>query len=539
MSTARASTHETDHSTSHHHAPAMQYKSGGRASALYAAFGVQNLTGQADLATQYITGLKNQAAQVLGTTIGANLSPIQYNGDFNWSWTDGINFNAPTYNYVSGAVTPSPSAGTYQIGGAGSLNNLYQQLINGITWKLSAADNATIQQAMTQSQTQATSIVQTYVSIYGAPTAAQMQVAQQFNSYITQPFDYILLYLVGYLWAGKPTPALTLKAMQNAPNLSTLLQYAPPSAQPIIMALPAYLNAIGAASGIMDAQVLGGFTLQQIKNNLLGPSATNGGITQFNPPSSNYFAGYFSNMTPSEILQDLGNTGQSVTMSFSAAASSSSSYNISFSGQAGLNWGGDLLDISAGTSFRGDVARQQGAGSTMSITMVYPGVTVIPLFPTAWQQSSGGTTGWWYEPIIFQAWKNFQAGSAAPSGFTFGNAIPGGIQLGQNGTGYLHAVVVSGYPTITVEFTSGNYSQFSSWLSTHTTVSVSLFGFIPLGSTSVDTYTASASQSSGQSGFTLTLTPPAPGSSGQTIPVASQTVPVLAGQISWLGATQS
>jgi hypothetical protein len=537
MSTARASTHQ---STSHADAPATLYKSGGRASALYAALGVQNLTGQADLATQYITGLKNQAAQVLGATIGAKLSPIQYNGDFNWYWTDAINFNSLSYNYVSGAVTPSPvSSGTYQIGGAGSLTNLYQQLINGIAWQLSAADNATLQQARTQSQTQATSMVQAYVSTFGAPTAAQMQAAQQINPSIATPLDYILLYQAGYLWAGKPTPPLSLYAMQSAPNLRTLLQYAPPSAQPILQAMPPYLSALGASTRIWDQQSLGAYTLQQLKNNLLTPSAANGGITQFNPPSSNYFAGYFSNATPSEILQDLGNKGVSMTMSFSAAASSSSSYNISFSGQAGINWGGDLLDISAGTSFRGDVARQQGAGSTMDITMVYPGVTVVPLFPTAWQQTSGGTTGWWYEPIIFQAWTNFQAGSAAPSGFTFQNGVPGGIKLGLNGLGYLSALVVSGYPTITVEFTNGNYSQFSSWLSTHTSVSVSLFGFIPLGSTSVDTYTASASQSSSHSGFTLTLTPPAPGSSGQTIPIASQTVPVLAGQIFWLGATPS
>jgi hypothetical protein len=166
-------------------------------------------------------------------------------------------------------------------------------------------------------------------------------------------------------------------------------------------------------------------------------------------------------------------------------------------------------------------------------------VTVIPMFPKPWQQSSGGTSGWWYEPIIYQAFANFQAGSKAQSGFIFKNGLPQGITLGQDGLGYLQAIVVSGYPTITVEFTNGNYSQFSSWLSTHTSVSVSLFGFIPLGSSSVDTYTASASQSSSGSSFTLTLTPPAPGSAGQIIPVASQTVPVLAGQVFWVGETPS
>jgi hypothetical protein len=403
----------------------------------------------------------------------------------------------------------------------------------------SAADNATMQQAATQSQTQASAIVQAYVAVYGPPTAAQMQTAQAFNPFIQTPLDYIMVYLAGYLWAGKPTRPLTQTSMQSTPNLSTLLQYAPPSATPVIQSIPAYLNALGSSTSLMDMQSLGGFTLQQIKNNLLTPSQANGGTQLFNPPSSNYFAGYFSSLIPSQILQDLSNTSQQVTMTFSATASSSSSYNISFSGQAGFSWGGDLLDVSASTSWRGDVARAQGAGSTMNITMTYPGVTVIPMFPKPWQQSSGGTSGWWYEPIIYQAFANFQAGSKAQSGFIFKNGLPQGITLGQDGLGYLQAIVVSGYPTITVEFTNGNYSQFSSWLSTHTSVSVSLFGFIPLGSSSVDTYTASASQSSSGSSFTLTLTPPAPGSAGQIIPVASQTVPVLAGQVFWVGETPS
>jgi hypothetical protein len=112
--------------------------------------------------------------------------------------------------------------------------------------------------------------------------------------------------------------------------------------------------------------------------------------------------------------------------------------------------------------------------------------------------------------------------------------VPSGIELGPDGLGYLSAVVVAGDPTITIAFTNGDYAAFSSWLSTHTAVSVSLFGFMPLGSASSDPYTARAAPAG--SGFTLTLTPPLPGSRGQIVPAASQTVPVLAGQVSWLGA---
>lgn len=517
-------------------------KAGGRASALYAVSGFEDANGQAELAAEYITQLKDQAAAVLGSVVAATLVPVEYNGDFNWSWTDGTtNVNQPSYNYISGAVTPATSvSGAVQVGAAGSFALQYQQLITGIAWQFGAADNATLQQAQTQSATQGTSVVTTYVGIYGAPTAAQIAAAQAIIPSIVTPLDYIVLYQAGYLWSGTPKGSLglSLYTMQQAENLRTLLQYAPPSAQSVIQAIVAYLNALGGATRLMDMQSLGAFTLQQLKNNLV-PSTTNGGIQLFNPPSTNSYLGYSSNITPSQILQDLGNSGQQVTLTFSAQKSANSSYDIAFSGGGSLNFVGDLLDISASTTFRGDVAGQQGSGSTMNISMVYPGLTIIPFFPAAYQQNSGATQGWFYEPIIYQALQNFTAGSSAQSGFTFVNGVPGGIVLGPDGLSYIKALVVAGYPTVTINFTEGDYSSFNSWLSTHTQVSVSLFGFIPLGGASVDTYTASASQSTTGSGFTLTLTPPAPGSLGQTIPVPSQTVPVLAAQVFPLGVSAS
>jgi len=520
-------------------APAI--KQGGRASAIYAASGMADTQNQAALAAAYINQLKDQAASVLGATIGASLQPLQYHGDFNWAWTDGIGVNSLSYNYISGAIAPAPNQpGIYRVGQTGSLANLYQQLVTALQWSFSEADRGALQTAQTQSSAQATTLIQTYAATYGVPTQAQITAAQASVPWVQTALDYIVLYQVGYIWAGiKPnSPGLSLQSMQQAESLSNLLPYATPSAQPTIQALVAYLNALGPASRLMDMQSLGNYTIKQLKNNQI-PSASNGGILLSNPPSgATYWPGWSSNTTVSQILQDLNNASQQVTLQFSAQKSSSSSYNVAFSGSAGLSWMGDLLNISAGTSFRGDVAQAQGAGSTMNISMVYPGVTVLPLFPAAFQSNSTGTTGWLDEAVIYQAWSNQQAGPNASSGFSFGaGGVPSGIKLGVDGTGYLTALVVSGYPTITVNFTQGDYQQFSSWLSTHTSVSVSLFGFIPLGSTSVDTYTASASQSSSQAGFSLTLTPPAPGSSGQTIPLPNQTVPVLAAQLSWLGAT--
>jgi hypothetical protein len=368
---------------------------------------------------------------------------------------------------------------------------------------------------------------------------AQMRAAQAINPLIATPLDYILLYEAGYLWAGRPNPPLGLPAMQSATNLAQLLQYAPPSAQPTIKAIPPYLAALGVGVSMMEMQSLGAFTLQQIKTNLLTPSPSNGGVGLFNPPNSNFYLGYASSVSPSEILNRIEAAGPGVTISFSATVTSATSYEISLAGQAGVIWDGNLLNISAGTSFRGDVARAPGAGSRMVCTLNYPGVADIPIAPTAWQQTASGSTGWWYGPIVAQAWANFQAGSAASSGFTFGNAVPGGIKLGQSGLGHLSSVVVSRPPIITMEFTNGNYAAFSSWLPQNRVVSVSVFGFIPLASPSVDTYTATVSPPSPGSGFRLTLSPPVPAPSGQSIPAADQTLPVLAGRVSWLGAASS
>jgi hypothetical protein len=511
------------------------YKAGGRASAIYAAPGTPDLPGQAALAATYIAQLKKAAAALLGPG-AASLVPLAYNGDLNWYWTDGISFNAATYSYISGAIAPSPgSAGLYQVGGAGSFGNLYQELINGIVWQLSPADADAIQEAVTRGETQATAIVAAYVATFGAPTPAQMQAAKALNPLIATPLDYVLLHAAGYLWAGRPLPPLSLTAMRNAPDLPALLQYAPPSAQPTVQAISPYLGTLGIGATLMDRQSLGGFILSQIKANLGAPSAMNGGMQLFNPPSASYYLGYSSSVSPAEILQELGSPGRAVTIAFSAAPAPSSGYTISFPGEAGIAWAGDLLDISAGPSFRGDVAAQAGAGSAMTVTPAYPGVTIVPFLPAAWQQTPAGSSGWWHAPIIDQAWANFQAGPKAPSGFTFVNGVPSRIRLGQDGLGYLSAVVLAGNPTVTIEFPGRSYGQFSSWLSTPANLSISLFGFIPLGSPAADPYMASASPSG--AGFALRLAPSTPGSLGPIVSTADETMPVLAGQVSWAGAT--
>ena len=188
-----------------------------------------------------------------------------------------------------------------------------------------------------------------------------MQAAQAINPSIATPIDYIMMYQAGYLWAGKPTPPLSMTRCRARPTS------APSCNSPRLPRSPSSRRCrlIQRAGSLREESWRRSPSAPSPcsrSRTILTLSATNGGINLFNPLSApSYYVGYSSNATPSEILQDLGNTTQQVTMSFSASASSSSSYNISFSGEAGFNWGGDLLDVSASTSWRGDVARAQGA----------------------------------------------------------------------------------------------------------------------------------------------------------------------------------
>jgi hypothetical protein len=490
---------------------------------------------QAGVAAGFVKALQTEAILVLGASKGADLVPIEYHGDFNWDWTQGNgDVNKPTYDYISGAMTPSTDAsGTFAVGGSGSLAGIYAQLVNAIVWQFNTADQNALTTAQTNSAVQAEALVSTYTSIYGSITPAQMATAQKVAPGIATPSDYVLTYQAGYLWAGVPvgSPALSWHTMQAAPNLFNLLANAPPSADQVIESISAYLNAFGPAVTLIDEQFFGNNLLKNIQANLT-PSAANGGVLQSNPTSTAYFPGFDSSMQPTDILSDLKNAAQAATVSFSASASSQSNYNVSFSGGGSFGWAGELLGISAGTSFQGDVAGQSSSGSSFDITMVYPGLTIVPFTPTVFGNTSAGATGWLDETVLYQALTNYNGGSKS-TGFTFLSGLPAGITLGQNGVGYLSAVVLSAYPTITIDFSEGSMSSFQSWLATQTSFSVSLFGFIPIGGGSVDTYTAATSQNSTNSGFTLTLTPPLLSSSTAA---PNQQVPVLAGQIAWLGA---
>jgi hypothetical protein len=500
-------------------------------------------------ATEFMKQAALAANATMGTSASTSFTPLQYpqQGDFPYNYTNGNNINGLTYNYVSGTISPSSiDPSVLQLGAAGSFPNAYQQLLDQVVFQLSEADSARLQTAQNQASAQATSIVSMYNSIYGAPTQAQYDAATN-NPAIAGSFtanneiDYIMQYAVGWVWAGKPTKGYTLTQMQQAPSLTSLLTAVPPTGMQILGLVPQYLAALGPAAQILDQQSLANWTIASLKNNTANPGVANGGIQLYNnqaaQPAGSYALGYTLGPSPAAILQSISSSKQAATFSFSASASSAGQYNVQYQGGTGFSVG-SLIKLSVGTSFQGEVGSIQGAGSSMTVQVSYPGLTKISVAPVAWNGASNesginATTGWWYEALLYQAFASYKAGASAPTGVSFGPGGPTPV-IGAAGTlGTPAAILISNYPTLTVSFSNGSYSQFSQWLKTQTSMSVKLFGLFTVGQASVDTYTASAQQGSSDSSFTLTLTPPPP--AGVSVAPPQETLPVLGVATTWVG----
>jgi hypothetical protein len=135
--------------------------------------------------------------------------------------------------------------------------------------------------------------------------------------------------------------------------------------------------------------------------------------------------------------------------------------------------------------------------------------------------------GWLYSAILAQAVRN---ADQDVTGWHFSPQPPYNFGAGGN-FGMLASLVICGYPTIRITYTSGDYKQFSQTFQQNSSVEVKLFG-IRLGGIKQSMYRANSSSDSQSNSFTLTLNPPDP-----TLAVAplDQLAYVLGGVIQYPG----
>lgn len=508
------------------------------ANTVMAAPATTSITAQMEAADRYLQTVTTSAQNTFGQQLKCTLSSIQGNGlgDFNWSYSNGNSsqLNGATYNWLSAEMSPPDNNNMVSAGTANSFNTLYQSFVQGIYYQYSTADLAALQKSQNAASTQSAALVSAFNSTYGAPTASDYATAtKEMNAYppfsASTEINFIIQYVMGKMWAGLLGPYTTVQ-MQNTASLSTLLTNAPANAGTILPLASAYLVALGQGAALTDQANLANMQIGAMKNNILTPAAANGGMTVYNAQSNQQnnpvLPGYLVNP---QVPQDPTVQTNQVQATFSSQATSSNSWNIAYSGHAGISVG-SLLVCSVGTSVSGDIASQCGASAKMDISITYPNVVAAPAISSAPQglstvAANGTATGWFSPTIAQQAYNNTIAGTSAPSGFAFiGGALPANF-------GYASTVVISGFPTVTVTVTNGDYSAFQAWQATQTKFGVSLFGIIPLGGRSVNTYSCQTTSQQSNSSFSFTLS--APASSPISNP-SQQQYPVLGVGVTYL-----
>jgi len=516
--------------------------------------------------SQYYQYLTQAVQAAYGNLINGKPYPVQAGGqgDFPYNYLNSGSippaFTLQTLNYISADVIASAqNPGSLQLQSGGSFQADYLQLIDAITYQLNAADLQTLTNAQNAAVGLGNNLVQQYQSVInGGPiTAGQIAQAQaalprvQFTG-AQGGINFVMNYVLGLMWSAGPAP-LTWQQMQNAQNLQALLPNMPAAGPQILPAVTAYLNAVALAVPLNDELVQGTWTINQMKMNLQTNNLSYPAVNPTGPgpagmfvsdptgqQAASYTPAYAITRNAVQIANDLASPN-SVQVSIEVTSSSSSQFSLSINGQAGINFGGPFLTFSGGVSGSLDMVTAQGAGSSVSIVLTYKGFSNVPIAPSAWSGAQWGvnsnfTAGWYYPTVIQEAHQNFLMGSNAPSGFTFISNPPFNLANFPAGNfSNLTNVLISNYPTVSVQYHNGNYSNFSKVIATQASGSLKLFGFIPIGSASMSTYSAQRQDSGSNTDFSVNFA--APTTAG--VPTYQQTAYVIGACINSPGNTTS
>lgn len=471
-----------------------------------------------DVQNAFFTSLKEKAQEAAQGTITAKIIPVQLGqyGEFKWFWRSNEKFNALTYDYVSARVDgTNPKTLALQ----GSFGNDYEQVIRAISWTLSSADTVKLNDAATKTALQADAVVSSYQQNVGNITDAQLTACD-----VTKKIDYIINCKVATTWACSTTPIPM--ANIDTRNLRSKLACTPASGMPVLNPIAEWLDLNTAVLPIQDQVMSANYTRKTVLANLTQPTINNGGITTVNTSGVDQVrVGYNIGAAPTAIQNDLANTGRAISIDMAISSLDQKTANVSIGGSAGVIGWGFLFGWGATTSVEKTINSYQGAGSEMTASLSYKGLSFVPVTRANYAQDTG--KGWYYADMIAQAAKNV---GADVSGYKFQTTPP--YNLAANGNfGVVDVVMISQYPTITITYKNGSYEEFSQSFKQETNTGFSLFGIRIGGQESI--YNSSLSKNSQAGTFTVTFTP---SKEVLTVPDLEKTTNVIGASVVYPGA---
>jgi hypothetical protein len=466
-------------------------------------------------AATYYDDLHAALMQSLGTAYGTVL-PFASAETVNWYWGEvnpgggGEVYNAATYDFLNTRVALidgvlQPQGGALNV----DLNGAYQD----VTFAYSSDDQNTLNQAKTSTAAEGDKVVQTYQSIYGTITSAQLATATAKVAFVVTPLDYVVEYMIRYVWAGvAPTK---LDGSYNlgvdpyvTPNLASKLPFLPASAGPVMAALGAYLAAVQPVAPLREKLIDAMYTV----HGLVAATATPAGMTLVNPidgSTTRQGLQWTFGKSVSDLLAGLspsgGPGGGSLEIGFTVSSSDGKSLDVVTAGGASVVVPvGEFLEVEAQGSAAFQCDTYLGGGTSLEVSITYPGLTTWGVSPQAYD----GAVGWYDSTVLQQAVTNGPAhgSTAASTGYALSTTSP--YDWTDTGTfGVYKMLVVSRAPSVTITYKTDQESDFYEHLTQQAQVGVRVLG-VDLFSAKESTEFTDESRSTQNGSFSVTIAPP-------------------------------
>ncbi len=368
-------------------------------------------------------------------------------GNFPYYWQDpnSLKFNNKTYQWINANL----KANTFPIEQAigSTFTNLFINALGSISYSISAKDQEKLKQAGINIITQQNSIIKVWKTVYSKDASIDT-----------------IIYTICNTWASPPT---TLTALQNSPNISTVLNNTPPSGKSIIPFLDSYISAINSYNSLNNASSRNTGYLQTALQALQSPNLSNGGI----PINNNkVYPAYHISPSVQDILEELSSSDK-ISVQLSIKPIDTNNAEIHIPGLPAHSMPIDQL-ISIKVDKDASLFKNALLNATEPtlIEITFSGIAFVYFEPVTFNQTS--EQNWYWIPPIIEAIKN---GDSNVTGFKF--SPKPSIDFSKKGSfGFLSAVAISNSPDITITLTGNNHQKISDTINKASLLELELLG---------------------------------------------------------------
>lgn len=432
--------------------------------------------------------IKTNVETALGQRLDGDFIAVNHPGGFPYAVKQQY-YNADSLSTLNSLVVIADEIPSL----SGSYSTLYRNVIDNLEYAFSSEDQA----LMNQEETKHSSLVGTIINEYKSSELDK------------NPEDYpTIMYILQRIKEVTGSDYLHVN-FRDYPSLSGLCKELSEYSR-----LGVYTNKM------QNAWDKAYDRMQAISNNIISPSATNGGIKT---DGNTYSIGWDKLPETQQILADLQN-GSTIAFSFSSTEISESSSNLHFesgvTAHVPFSW---LFNITVNHEHEYDLSKFARHNSELSVAVTFKGITTLSAAPTLLTEDN--VKGWFAYDILNEA--AFKSGKDATGYKLHGSRYNPLTLFGSNGQlRRLKTFVISQQPEIKMSFSHFDCSEMEQIFTQSTDVEFSLFGGLVHGTHNNDYTFTDYHFNQDQQTLTVSIVPAPIGESGS---IAKQTAYILGG----------